>query len=148
LTQIPSVNGSVNFSKYRGWILLNSFSTGITTSTSQNTGGGGASGRPMCQPLVLIKPLDSTSPELAHWDSDDFGATDSNQFDAAIGGRGSGRHRHHGCRLPKRHGPIVLSRYLSILGSPRVEQSIRGVFLAARFTASFQHARNMPRLPQ
>lgn len=65
LLQIPSVNGGVNFSKYRGWILLNSFSTGITTSTSQNTGGGGASGRPMCQPLVLIKPLDSTSPELA-----------------------------------------------------------------------------------
>jgi type VI secretion system secreted protein Hcp len=65
LVQIPSINGGINFSKYRGWILVNSFSTGIITATSQNTGGGGGSGRPMCQPLVLIKPLDSTSPELA-----------------------------------------------------------------------------------
>ena len=65
LLQIPSVNGSVNFSKYRGWILVNSFSTGITTPTSTNTGGGGGASRPMCQPLVLVKPLDTTSPELA-----------------------------------------------------------------------------------
>ncbi|HEY2779469.1 MAG TPA: type VI secretion system tube protein Hcp [Steroidobacteraceae bacterium] len=65
LLQIPGINGSVNFSKYRGWILVNSFSTGITTATSNNTGGGGSSGKPMCQPLMVIKPLDSTSPELA-----------------------------------------------------------------------------------
>jgi type VI secretion system secreted protein Hcp len=65
LVQIPSINGTVNLSKYRGWILVNSFSTGITTATSSNSGGGGAVGKPMCQPLVLIKPLDSTSPEVA-----------------------------------------------------------------------------------
>jgi type VI secretion system secreted protein Hcp len=67
LVQIPSINGSVNLSKYRGWILVNSFSTGIVTATSSNPGGGGGAGasKPMCQPLVLIKPLDTTSPELA-----------------------------------------------------------------------------------
>jgi type VI secretion system Hcp family effector len=64
LLQIPNINGAINLSKYRGWILVNSFSTGITTPTSANTGGGGAS-KPMCEPLVLIKPLDTTSPELA-----------------------------------------------------------------------------------
>jgi type VI secretion system Hcp family effector len=64
LLQIPTINGAVNLSKYHGWILVNSFSTGITTATSANTGGGGAS-KPMCEPLVLIKPLDTTSPELA-----------------------------------------------------------------------------------
>jgi type VI secretion system secreted protein Hcp len=65
LLQFPGINGSVNFSKYRGWILVNSFSTGITTKTSSNTGSGGGASKPMCEPLVLIKPLDSTSPELA-----------------------------------------------------------------------------------
>jgi type VI secretion system Hcp family effector len=65
LLQIPGINGAVNFSKYRNWILVNSFSTGITTPTSVNTGGGGGASRPMCQPLVVSKPLDTTSPELA-----------------------------------------------------------------------------------
>jgi type VI secretion system secreted protein Hcp len=65
LLHFPGINGSVNFSKYRGWILVNSFSTGITTKTSSNTGSGGGASKPMCEPLVLIKPLDSTSPELA-----------------------------------------------------------------------------------
>jgi type VI secretion system Hcp family effector len=65
LLQIPNINGAVNFSKYRGWILVNSFSTGITTPTSANTGSGGGASKPMCEPLVLIKPLDTTSPELA-----------------------------------------------------------------------------------
>jgi type VI secretion system Hcp family effector len=65
LLQIPSINGSVNFSKYRGWILLDSFSTGITTASSANSGGGSGASKPMCQPLTLIKPLDTTSPELA-----------------------------------------------------------------------------------
>ena len=65
LLQIPNINGAVNFSKYRGWILVNSFSTGITTSTSANNGGGSGAGKPMCEPLVVIKPLDTTSPELA-----------------------------------------------------------------------------------
>lgn len=65
LVQIPSINGAVNFSKYRGWILVTSFSTGITTATSSNPGSGGGASKPMCQPLVLIKPLDTTSPELA-----------------------------------------------------------------------------------
>jgi type VI secretion system secreted protein Hcp len=64
LLQIPNISGAVNFSSYRGWILVNSFSTGITTPTNANTGGGGAS-KPMCEPLVLIKPLDTTSPQLA-----------------------------------------------------------------------------------
>jgi type VI secretion system secreted protein Hcp len=65
LLQIPNINGAVNFSKYRGWILVSSFSTGITTPTSTNSGSGSGAGRPMCEPLVVIKPLDSTSPELA-----------------------------------------------------------------------------------
>jgi type VI secretion system secreted protein Hcp len=65
LLQIPNINGAVNFSKYRGWILVNSFSTGITTPTSANTGSGSGAGKPMCEPLVVVKPLDSTSPELA-----------------------------------------------------------------------------------
>jgi type VI secretion system Hcp family effector len=65
LLQIPNINGAVNFSKYRDWILVNSFSTGITTPTSSSTGSGGGASRPMCQPLTLNKPLDTTSPELA-----------------------------------------------------------------------------------
>jgi len=65
LLQIPNINGAVNFSKYRGWILVNSFSTGITTSTNGSSGSGSGASKPMCQPLVLIKPLDTTSPELA-----------------------------------------------------------------------------------
>ena len=65
LLQIPGINGSVNFSKYRGWILVNTFSTGISTSSSGNPGGGGGSGKTVCEPLTVIKPLDSTSPELA-----------------------------------------------------------------------------------
>jgi len=35
LLQIPNINGAVNFSKYRGWILVNSFSTGITRRRAQ-----------------------------------------------------------------------------------------------------------------
>jgi type VI secretion system Hcp family effector len=65
LLQIPTINGAVNISKYRDWILVNSFATGITTPTSANTGSGGGASKPVCQPLVLIKPLDTTSPELA-----------------------------------------------------------------------------------
>jgi type VI secretion system secreted protein Hcp len=63
LLQIPSINGGVGFSKYRGWILVNSFSTGISTPASAASGNG--AGRPMCEPLMVIKPLDTTSPELA-----------------------------------------------------------------------------------
>ncbi len=65
LLQIPTINGAVNLSKYHGWISVNSFSTGITTPTSANGGSGAGASKPMCEPLVLIKPLDSTSPELA-----------------------------------------------------------------------------------
>src|SRR5450432_2040723 len=65
LVQIPSITGGVNLAKYRGWFLVNSFSTGVTTATSYNPGSGGGASKPMCQPLVLIKPLDTTSPELA-----------------------------------------------------------------------------------
>ena len=65
LLQIPTINGGVNFSKYRGWILVNTFSTGVSTTPSSNTGGGGSAGKTVCEPLTVIKPLDTTSPELA-----------------------------------------------------------------------------------
>lgn len=65
LLQIPSINGGVSFSKYSGWIPVNSFSTGITTPTSGNSASGSGASKPMCEPLVLVKPLDTTSPELA-----------------------------------------------------------------------------------
>jgi type VI secretion system secreted protein Hcp len=65
LLHIPTINGGVNLSKYRGWILVNTFSTGVSTTTSSNTGGGGSSGKTVCEPLTVIKPLDTTSPELA-----------------------------------------------------------------------------------
>jgi len=65
LLQIPGISGTVNFSKYRGWILVNTFSTGISTSASAGQGSGAGVGKPMCEPLTVIKPLDSTSPELA-----------------------------------------------------------------------------------
>ncbi len=64
LMQIPNINGDVTRTHYTGWITVSAFSAGITTPVSTGTGGGGA-GRPTCNPLVVIKPLDTTSPELA-----------------------------------------------------------------------------------
>jgi type VI secretion system secreted protein Hcp len=66
LMQIPGITGESTHSQYPGWIFVNAFSAGITTPISGATGGGGAgAGRTTCHPLVVIKPLDSTSPELA-----------------------------------------------------------------------------------
>jgi type VI secretion system secreted protein Hcp len=65
LLQIPTINGGVNLSKYRGWILVSTFSTGVSTTASSTTGGGGGAGKTVCEPLTVIKPLDTTSPELA-----------------------------------------------------------------------------------
>jgi len=65
LMQIPSINGGVTRSHYSGWIAVNAFSAGISDTAGVNTGGGGGSGKVTCDPLVVIKPLDATSPELA-----------------------------------------------------------------------------------
>jgi type VI protein secretion system component Hcp len=108
LLQIPTISGAVNLSKYHGWISVNSFSTGITTPASANSGSGGGASKTMCEPLVLIKPLDTTSPELALAAAS---ATTANQFNAAICRWLDGRQLHHGYRLPKRHAAIIQSRH-------------------------------------
>jgi len=63
LMHIPNINGDVARSHYAGWIAVNAFSAGITTPLDSSSGS--VSGRPTCSPLVAIKPLDTTSPELA-----------------------------------------------------------------------------------
>jgi type VI secretion system Hcp family effector len=63
LMHIPNINGEVIRNHYAGWIAVNAFTAGITTPVDSSTGS--ASGRPICSPLVAIKPLDATSPELA-----------------------------------------------------------------------------------
>jgi type VI secretion system secreted protein Hcp len=63
LMHIPNINGDVTRNHYAGWIAVNAFSAGITTPVDSTSGS--ASGRPVCSPLVAIKPLDTTSPELA-----------------------------------------------------------------------------------
>lgn len=62
--QIPGISGEVTNGKYAGWIQVNAFSAGIVTATSVGGSGAGA-GKPSCKPLIVIKPLDTTSPELA-----------------------------------------------------------------------------------
>jgi type VI secretion system secreted protein Hcp len=66
LLQIPGIDGGVTRSHYAGWIALNTFSAGITGVTDNGTGAGGASGKTTCSHLLAIKPLDTSSPELAH----------------------------------------------------------------------------------
>ena len=61
--QVPGITGSVTHSAYAGWIALNAFSIGLTDPIDTATGT--ASGRVSCQQLMVLKPLDSTSPQLA-----------------------------------------------------------------------------------
>lgn len=60
LLQIPGITGEVTRPRYPGWISVNSFAVGISNSAA-NSGGGAGAGKP----LSIIKPLDTTSPELA-----------------------------------------------------------------------------------
>ena len=61
--KLPGIAGESTDDKHKGWIELDSFSWGDSQSASTATGGGGA-GKVSFKPLVVTKPLDSTSVSL------------------------------------------------------------------------------------
>jgi type VI secretion system secreted protein Hcp len=66
LLKIPGITGESTRVNYAGWIPLNSFSMGISSTANIGSSGGGAgAGKTVCHALTVVKPLDTTSPELA-----------------------------------------------------------------------------------
>jgi type VI secretion system secreted protein Hcp len=66
LLKIPGITGESTRANYAGWIEVNSFTMGVSSSAGLGSSGGGAgAGKTVCHALTLVKPLDTTSPELA-----------------------------------------------------------------------------------
>jgi type VI protein secretion system component Hcp len=62
--QIPGITGDVTVANYAGSISLSSFSAGFSNPAADGSGGVVA-GKPTCQPIQVVKPLDGTSPKMA-----------------------------------------------------------------------------------
>jgi type VI secretion system secreted protein Hcp len=66
LLKIPGIAGESTRVNYAGWIELNTFSMGVSSTARIGSSGGGAgAGKTVCHALTVVKPLDTTSPELA-----------------------------------------------------------------------------------
>ena len=64
LMQVPGVQGDSTVAGYPGWITVASF-TASFSNPAADTSSGVTTGKASCQPLVVIKPLDRTSPSLS-----------------------------------------------------------------------------------
>ena len=63
--QIPGITGDVMVQNYVGSISVSSFSAGFSNSTTVGSGGTLVAGKPICQPIQVVKPLDGTSPKMS-----------------------------------------------------------------------------------
>jgi type VI secretion system Hcp family effector len=63
--QSPTIAGDVTLAGYPGWISVSSFSVDLTSSVTLNGSSGSSSGKVACPQVVVTKPLDSASPQLA-----------------------------------------------------------------------------------
>jgi len=62
--QIPGMTGDVTVLNYVGSISVSSFSAGFSNPAADGPGGVVA-GKPTCQPIQVVKPLDGTSPKMS-----------------------------------------------------------------------------------
>ena len=62
--QIPGITGDVTVANYVGSISVSSFSAGFSNSAAAGSSAVVA-GKPICQPIQVVKPLDGTSPRMS-----------------------------------------------------------------------------------
>ena len=62
--QIPGITGDVTVQNYVGSISVSSFSAGFSNSATDGSSGV-VVGKPICQPIQVVKPLDGTSPKMS-----------------------------------------------------------------------------------